>query len=49
MFCNVVWTILDNTSQEACILCRCKGPNLPKIVVVLHHHACKDALSQKML
>jgi hypothetical protein len=31
---------------KVCIFCKCKAPNLPKIVVVLHHHACKDFLSQ---
>jgi hypothetical protein len=29
------------------ILCKCKGPNLPKTFVVFHHHAFKDFLSQK--
>jgi hypothetical protein len=34
---------------EAYILCKCKGPNLPKPIVVFHRHPCKDLLSQKML
>jgi len=34
---------------KAYILCTCKRPNLSKTVVVLHHHVCKDLLSQKML